>query len=364
MNYLVSELEIEDEPYQQHDLRLVFMSGDWIPVQLPDRLKKYFPQATVISLGGATEGTVWSNYYPVEKVPASWNSIPYGKPIWNNYFYILDEHQQPVPKGVVGELYIGGVGVARGYANDEQKTGYSFLPDPFNSNLGGRMYRTGDLGRMLPDENMEFLGRTDNQVKVRGYRVELGEIESTLQKHEHVREAIVNVYKDAANNNQLCAYLVLREPVSLQPVKDHLKSMVPGYMLPNQYMVLDALPLTSNGKINRKALPDPAKDTTELQKDHAAPVTELNKQVSSIWNNILNMERISINDNLFDLGANSLSVGAFVNRIAKEMNIALNIQEVFDNPTIEMLSEEIDRIRWANSNQGAINDNSIETISI
>ncbi|MEO6849554.1 MAG: amino acid adenylation domain-containing protein, partial [Mucilaginibacter sp.] len=154
MDYLVRELEEHDTTYLQETLRIVFMSGDWIPVNLPDRIKQYFPKTRVISLGGATEGTIWSNYYPVEKVEASWSSIPYGRPMDNNFFYILNDQQQPVPIGVAGELYIGGVGVARGYANDPEKTAYSFVKDPFNTRLGGMMYRTGDLGRMLPGLNM------------------------------------------------------------------------------------------------------------------------------------------------------------------------------------------------------------------
>jgi non-ribosomal peptide synthetase component F len=169
----------------------VFLSGDWIPVNLPGKIRSVFPNAHVISLGGATEGTVWSNFYPIEHVEADWRSIPYGKPIDNNSFYILNEQLQPVPNGVVGELFIGGVGVARGYANDPVKTANAFFPDPFTDQWGGHMYRTGDLGRMLPDGNMEFIGRKDSQVKIRGHRVELGEIENVIRQNASVSKAIV-----------------------------------------------------------------------------------------------------------------------------------------------------------------------------
>ena len=205
INYFIRELEAGDMRFCQTDLRLVFLSGDWIPVDLPDRIKRFFPQAAVISLGGATEGTVWSNYYPIGTVDKGWTSIPYGKPIANNFFYILNEHLQPVPKGIVGELYIGGIGVAQGYANDRERTDRAFVANPFDADLGGRMYRTGDLGRMMADGNMEFLGRKDNQVKIRGFRVELGEIESVLQKHPDVLEAIVHLYRGAGDRQQaLC----------------------------------------------------------------------------------------------------------------------------------------------------------------
>jgi non-ribosomal peptide synthetase component F len=175
LDYLVRNLEQERKGYRCNSLRTVFMSGDWIPVSLPARLKKFFPQTKVVSLGGATEATVWSNFFIVDQVDSRWKSIPYGRPIDNNFFYILNENLKPVPNGEVGDLYIGGVGVARGYANDPEKTATAFITDPFNKDVGGRMYRTGDLGRMMPNHNMEFLGRKDNQVKINGFRVELGE---------------------------------------------------------------------------------------------------------------------------------------------------------------------------------------------
>lgn len=339
MNYLVGELESENDGFVQHDLRIVFLSGDWIPVQLPERIKKYFPEARVISLGGATEGTVWSNYFPVTTVDPLWNSIPYGRPIKNNCFYILDDHLRPVPKGVAGELYIGGVGVARGYANDTGKTTYSFKKDPFNNRLGGRMYKTGDIGRLLPDGNLEFIGRKDNQVKIRGYRVELGEIESVLQKHNDIRDAIVDIYKDATGNNRLCAYLVLHQPVDIRHTKEYLKSRLPAYMVPDQFMILEALPLNSNGKINRKALPRATVQEGPHQENlHQAPVTATQEVVEKIWKNILHLERIGLQDDFFDLGANSLSVGAFVNRVHRETGKVISIRDVFTTPTIEGLA--------------------------
>ncbi|MBC9915650.1 non-ribosomal peptide synthetase [Chitinophaga varians] len=338
LNYLIAELKAENAGYLQEDLRLIFMSGDWIPVQLPGSVPEFFPQARVISLGGATEGTVWSNFFPIENVDSTWNSIPYGKPIDNNRFYILDDLRQPVPKGVAGELYIGGVGVARGYANDPVKTAASFMPDPFGVSPDAMMYRTGDLGRMLPDGNMEFLGRKDNQVKIRGFRVELGEIESILQRHENIKEAIVDTFKGADNNNQLCAYLVAAADIDSAEVKSYLRPLLPAYMVPDHYIMLDALPLNSNGKIDRKALPRPEEGELVSSSDYVAPSTALEVTMARLWSSILNKEKIGVHDNFFEQGANSLSVGAFINRMHREADVALSIREVFLHPNIGELA--------------------------
>jgi amino acid adenylation domain-containing protein len=348
MNYLIGELEAGKADFIQHDLRLVFLSGDWIPVHLPDRIRSWFPQAKVISLGGATEGTVWSNYYPVDTIQPEWSSIPYGKPIKNNTFYILNDNGQPVPKGVAGELYIGGAGVARGYANDPEKTAASFRPDPFYVHANAMMYKTGDLGRMMPDGNMEFLGRKDNQVKIRGFRVELGEIESVLQRHEKIKGAIVDVYRGANDLNQLCAYLIPEQECNITEIKEYLAGRLPAYMVPASYMVLTSFPLNSNGKINRKALPKPAENGNNILAHYIPPVTATQIAVTEIWKAVLNLQRISIQDDLFELGANSLSVGAFVNRVQRDLDLVLNIREVFTRPTIEAIAAEIEKIKWTN----------------
>lgn len=338
LNYLIAELKAEDTGYLQQDLRLIFMSGDWIPVQLPASVQAFFPQARVISLGGATEGTVWSNFFPIDNVDSSWNSIPYGKPIDNNRFYILDELKQPVPKGVAGELYIGGVGVALGYANDPMKTAASFMPDPFGVSPDATMYRTGDIGRMLPNGNMEFLGRKDNQVKIRGFRVELGEIESILQRHGKIKEAVVDVFKGADNNNQLCAYLVTAADIDSTKVKSYLRPLLPVYMLPEHYIMMEALPLNSNGKIDRKALPRPEEGELLSSLEYVAPSTAMEATMARLWSSILNKEKIGVHDNFFEQGANSLSVGAFINRMHRESGVALSIREVFLHPNIGELA--------------------------
>lgn len=338
MNYLVEELE----NYSQQQLRLVFLSGDWIPVQLPDKIKTHFPYAQVISLGGATEGTVWSNYYPVDSVDESWTSIPYGVPIANNFFYVLDENFGLVPKGVVGELFIGGTGVARGYANDAEKTSRSFVTDPYRQDLGGRMYRTGDLGKMMPDGNLEFLGRKDNQVKIRGYRVELGEIESCLSKHAGIREAVVNVITDSNNIRQLCAYYVLKSELRVEEMKDYLRESLPSYMIPSYYLKMDALPLNSNGKIDRKKLPLPSAEQAALT-HYKSPETQLEITLVDIWKSILKLNTIGVTDNVFDLGAHSLNVAAFINRVHRRLNVSVSLQQVFAEPTVSQQAKMIEQ---------------------
>jgi acyl-coenzyme A synthetase/AMP-(fatty) acid ligase/acyl carrier protein len=352
MQHLVNYLEEAGGAYRQDTLRLVFMSGDWIPVQLPDRLRKYFPGAAVISLGGATEGTVWSNYFPIGEVEPAWNSIPYGRPIDNNFFYILDEQLRPVPKGVVGELYIGGVGVARGYANDAAKTAHSFKLDPFFAGLGGRMYRTGDLGRFMPDGTMEFLGRKDHQVKIRGYRVELGEVEAQLARHPLVRESAVEARRDAHNVLTLCAYVVLeKEEVPAADLRVFLAQRLPVYMLPAHFIRLPQLPLNSNGKVDRRALPAPeAMSSSEAmsspERVYLAPRSEVERKLNRIWEKILERKQIGIRDNFFEIGGQSLNATRMMTQIYKELDVKVELKGIFSHPTIEELAAQIETIRW------------------
>ena len=337
MDYLVRELEAHDNNFLQKTLKVVFMSGDWIPVNLPGRIKKYFPDTQVISLGGATEGTVWSNFYPVKEVGNNWGSIPYGRPMNNNFFYILNEKLQPVPIGVVGELYIGGVGVARGYANDKEKTDYAFVKDPFNDKAGGRMYRTGDLGRMLPDLNMEFIGRKDDQVKIRGYRIELGEIESVLRQCELVSQAVVLAKADKDKKKRLVGYVVGKGDYDRAKVIAFLKSKLPDYMVPTLWMEVADIPLTANGKIDKKSLPE--FDAEEQIKDqYIAPRNESEKMLVKIWEDILKINNVGITHDFFDLGGHSLLAVQIVNQIKKKTGKIIPISVLFKYSTIESLN--------------------------
>lgn len=342
MNYLVRELKISKDAYILESLRLVFLSGDWIPVQLPVEIKKYFPNANVISLGGATEGTIWSNYFPINQVKPNWISIPYGKPITNNFFYVLNEQLQPVPPGVEGELHIGGVGVARGYANDKKKTDYSFISDPFNHDADGRMYRTGDLGRMLPDGNLEFLGRRDSQVKIRGYRVELGEIENVLNTSELVSQAVVISKGDNEGNKKLIAFFVANsDPFNKTSILAYLKSKLPEYMIPAVLVELKQLPLTSNGKIDKKALLD--MDVSGLTNNlYTAPLNDRQLKLAQIWQEILGVDKIGIHDNFFELGGHSLMAVRMITKLETEIGIRLPLSILFKYPTIHSLLSSLE----------------------
>ncbi|MES2703277.1 MAG: amino acid adenylation domain-containing protein [Bacteroidota bacterium] len=334
MDYLTDRLATTNPEYVQTSLRVVFMSGDWIPVPLPEKIRNHFPNANVISLGGATEGTVWSNYYPIGQVQQDWKSIPYGRPITNNSFYILNEQLQPVPTGVIGELFIGGVGVARGYANDTAKTNYSFLPDPFYSHWGGRMYRTGDLGRMLPGGIMEFVGRKDSQIKIRGHRVELGEIEAVIRQCQSVATAIVLL---SADKKQLVSYVVPGKYYDRDTVIAHMKKKLPEYMLPGKWVELDRIPLTSNGKTDTKALLNMDADE-QPKSEYTAPKNELEKTIQVVWQEVLAEPRIGVNDNFFDLGGQSLLAVELITLVEKAIERTLPVNIIYKCPTIARLA--------------------------
>ncbi len=265
-------------------LRLVFLSGDWIPVPLPERITRAFPGARVIALGGATEATVWSNFHPVERIDPAWVSIPYGRPIPGARYHVLDGGGGPCPAGVAGDLWIGGECLAAGYANAPELTADRFLPDPFAVEPGSRLYRTGDRARYRPDGNLEFLGRLDQQVKIRGFRVELGEIETVLASHPEVREAVVAAPRQPAGDRRLVAYVVpRRQPAAdARALRAFLHDRLPEYMVPSAVVELPALPLTANGKVDRKALPEPAavQAGEELPEVPRTPTQEL---LAGIW---------------------------------------------------------------------------------
>ena len=243
---------------EHHPLRLVFLSGDWIPLSMPDEIRTSFRQAQVIALGGATEATIWSNFTAVGAVDPSWPSIPYGRPIQNARYYVLDERRDPAPIDVPGDLYIAGECLALGYHGDPGQSAERFVADPFVP--GERMYATGDRARWRPDGNLQFLGRLDHQVKIRGFRVELGEIESAMAAVESVRASVV-VVVESAGANSLAGFYTAREPgLAPERVRMALAERLPDYMVPGRLIRLDELPVTPNGKVDRSALSALARD--------------------------------------------------------------------------------------------------------
>ncbi|UKO97051.1 amino acid adenylation domain-containing protein [Nostoc sp. UHCC 0870] len=333
-------------------LRLVFMSGDWIPVTLPDLLKTTFPGVEVISLGGATEATVWSNYYPIGKVEPHWKSIPYGKPIQNAQYYILDAYLNPCPIGVTGELYIGGECLASGYLNQPELTAQKFIPNPFSSNPEARLYKTGDLARYLSDGNIEFLGRIDHQVKIRGFRIELGEIESVLTQHDYVEETVVIAREDEPGNKRLVAYVVINgesAPV-MNELRRFLQEKLPEYMIPSAFVVIAKIPLTPNGKVDRRALPIPDQ-RPELEKAFVAPRNAVEIELAGIWSEVLGIQSIGISDNFFELGGNSLLAVRLFTQVENKFSQKLPLATLLQSPTIEqlarILSESNTKTSWS-----------------
>ncbi|MCP5105018.1 MAG: amino acid adenylation domain-containing protein, partial [bacterium] len=320
-------------------LRLVFLSGDWIPVSMPDALRGVFTGVRVVSLGGATEATIWSNYYPIGEVDPTWPSIPYGKPIQNAGYYILDQHLEICPLLIPGDLYVGGECLASEYKNDPQLSAAKFLENPFVP--GEKIYKTGDVARWFEDGNMQFLGRKDHQVKIRGFRIELGEIESQLAGHPGVSDCIVLDRSDGGGNKFLCAYFVAAPdvPVNKEVLKEHLAAELPEYMIPSYFIGIDKIPVSPNGKVDRKALPEPEGDEDGAR--YAPPRNETEEKLVEIWSHVLEDAVIGIDSDFFQVGGHSLNAAMVVSKIHKELNVKIPLAELFHKPTIRQLSAVI-----------------------
>ena len=320
-------------------LRLAFLSGDWIPVSLPGKLRKTFPNLQLVGLGGATEAVIWSNFFIIEQVAPEQSSIPYGKPIQNARYYILDKHQQPVPIAVEGDLYIGGDVLAEGYFGDQEKTACSYLPDPYGLTPTARMYRTGDRARFYPDGTIEFLGRKDTQIKINGYRIETGEIEAALLAQPGVNGACV-VIKGERHRFWLCAYIVseARNQEAIAQIRTSLRTKLPEYMIPAVFMCLSAFPLTTNGKLDKQQLPEPlAMNGTSVR--HQTPTGHYETTIADIWKNELNCVSLNATDNFFDLGGNSASLIRTHKALESALNRTIPIVTLFQYTSLRSLAE-------------------------
>lgn len=319
------------------NLRLVFLSGDWIPVALPDQMRAVFPRAQIVSLGGATEASIWSNYYAIGRVDPAWPSIPYGKPIQNARYHILDSNLQPVPIGIPAELHIGGLCLADGYLNRAELSKERFIPDPFFQEPDARLYKTGDLARYFPDGNIEFLGRLDHQVKIRGYRIELGEIEAAVLQFPRIRETVITALTDSAGEKSLVAYFVPREaqPIPVEEIRRFLRARLPEYMVPAHLIQLHAFPLNPNGKIDRKALPAPDREQVATSRTIVAPRIDAERDLLAVWEEVLNIRPISVTDNFFELGGHSFTAAVLITKIKERLGHQLSFGSFFAAPTIE-----------------------------
>lgn len=276
-------------------------------------------------------------------------TVPIGRPIANIQVYVLDTHLNPVPVAVAGELYIGGAGLARGYLNHADLTAEKFIPNPFSAEPGHRLYRTGDLARYLPDGNLEFLGRADQQVKIRGVRIELGEIETALMRHSEISQAVVITREGPRENKQLVAYVVFRDHAAAENgnLRDFLRQQLPDYMIPAAFVELSAIPLTPNGKIDYGALPRSEQTPGEQQSKYVAPRTETERVLAGIWCSLLGIERVGVQDNFFDLGGHSLDATQLVSRTREAFQVELQMQTLFENPTIAGMAESIKAVKSA-----------------
>jgi myxalamid-type nonribosomal peptide synthetase MxaA len=325
------------------ELRWLVSTGEALPPELCHWITSY-PHVRLLNAYGPTECSDDVTHYRVERPPAEAVArVPIGRPVANMRLYVLDEHLQPQPIGVAGELYIGGIGVGRGYLNDPRRTAEAFIPDPF-AGSGGRLYRSGDLARRLPDGNIDFLGRLDFQVKVRGLRIELEEIEASLAQHEDIYESTVVSRDDVPENSHLIAYVVAnagRQP-TVRQLRGFLKERLPAYMIPSGFVFMESLPRTPNGKVERRALPMPEAVRAGLQNEFVAPRTATEEKLAAVWARVLNVERVGVEDNFFELGGHSVLGINLVSQVQQAFGVELPLLTLFEEPTVAGLAVAIE----------------------
>jgi amino acid adenylation domain-containing protein/non-ribosomal peptide synthase protein (TIGR01720 family) len=331
------------DPRANLALRYVIFGGEALELQ---SLRPWFErygdaQPLLINMYGITETTVHVTYRPIRRADVeSGQGSVIGTPIPDLQVYILDPHGEPAPIGVPGEMYVGGAGVARGYLNRAELTGQRFVPAPFAPANGARLYRTGDLARRLENGDIEYLGRIDLQVKIRGYRIELGEIEAGIARHPAVREVVVIAREDTPGDRRLVAYLVAEDapPDLVEQLRTLVRDVMPEYMVPAHFVMLDALPLTENGKVDRKSLPAP--ERSALQANYVAPRTPLESAIAQVWSAVLGVERVGIHDHFFELGGDSI-LGIQVIARCRQAGLHLTPRDFYRRPTIAQLAEGV-----------------------
>lgn len=313
--------------------------SDWVKI-----LQALAPDCSIINHYGPTEATVGVLTYQVPKYQQNERpTLPLGRPLANTQIYLLDLQMNPVPIGIPGELHIGGAGLARGYLNRPELTAEKFIPNPFSKEPGARLYRTGDLALYLSDGNIEFLGRLDDQVKIHGFRVELGEIEMTLKQHPAIQETVVLARKDELGDRRLVAYVVPDQDPSptIRELRDFLKKKLPDYMVPSAFVMLDGLPLTPNGKVDRQALPAPDRLRPELEEAFVAPRTPVEEVLAGIWSKVLGLEQVGVYDSFFELGGHSLLATQVISRLYEAFQVKLSLRRFFKTPTVADLAVSV-----------------------
>lgn len=322
------------------DLRICVCSGETLPPELAREFKAKFPQTMLINLYGSSEVAADVTWFEVGGATTS-VTIPIGRPIANTQVYVLDKAFQAAAVGVPGEIFVGGLGLARGYLGRPDLTAEKFIPHPFGA--GERLFRTGDLGRFLDDGNIEYRGRRDHQVKLRGFRIELGEIESALRAHPQLSETVVVLHDTPTGDKQLVAYVVANGELPATELRAHLRAELPEYMIPSSFITLSEMPLTASGKVDRLALPAP--DRAEPSDDFVAPRTPVEEVVASIWAAELNLNTVGVNDDFFALGGHSLLLARIAARVQEAFGIDLPLRVLFEASTVGALAERIETMR-------------------
>ena len=328
------------------NLRLVLVGGETLsfPLLQPwfERHGDEMPQ--LVNIYGVTETTIIATFRALQTADVKTTASFIGEPMPNSRIYLLDKYQQPVPIGVVGEIYIGGGSVARGYWQRPELTQERFLPNFLSNHPEERLYKTGDLGRYLPNGEFEYKGRIDNQVKIRGFRIELGEIQAKLGEHEGIRECVVLAHGDELNHKRLVAYIVPENSLEadIPDIRHYLHEKLPEYMIPSAFVVLDKFPLTPNGKVDSRALPIPEAATGRLASNFVPPSTPTQEILAHLWGSILKIQQVGIDDNFFALGGHSLLATQVISRIRTTFQVELPLRKLFELPTVAQLSEAID----------------------
>ncbi|AXT51937.1 amino acid adenylation domain-containing protein [Aquimarina sp. BL5] len=326
-----------DDPVEFPSLKYIFLAGEALPPLLIEKYKSLGLSTQLVNIYGPTENTVYTSHYTIDNSKNYLtNSIPIGKPLHNVKLYIVDSSIVPVPIGVQGELCIGGSQLAEGYHNRKELSEEKFVKNPFEERIDSLLYRTGDTVKWLPDGNIEFVGRKDAQVKIRGYRIELGEIEVQLERLPKVKQAIVSVKEDSLNTKRLIGYIKSDEVLDTSLLINELKEYLPEYMIPRLYIQIEEFPLTSSGKVDRKQLPDLNFDSLAREK-YIAPQSNEEKDFAEIWQNLLNIDQVGVNDNFFTLGGDSIIAIQFINR-ARKKGYSLKVRDVFAYQVIRDLA--------------------------
>jgi len=350
LRMLLDEVErMESSIPDWMNLRLMISTGEAISPLLCRRWLQRFSQVPLVNTYGATECSDDVTHALIREIPSEQSvNVPVGRPIANMQAYVLDPSLVPAPIGVTGHVYLGGVGVGRGYLNDTDRTATTFLPNPYGKEAGERLYHTGDLGRYLADGQIECLGRIDYQVKVRGHRVELGEIEIMLDQHPALRESVVIDREEPSGDKRLVAYVVTKEQQlapTVKELREYLQKSLPDYMVPSYFLLLEMLPLTPNGKVDRRALPAPDQARTELDVAFVAPRSLAEEIITEIWVELLSVDQIGVYDNFFTLGGHSLLATQIISRIQSIFQVEVPLRCLFEAPTVDGLVNVLAQIK-------------------